>query len=264
MSWPSVRRGDLMTEVRSRAAGTAVGDATTALLGAAIVCVMVAIGVLRTGDPGVSSGSAVVLTASLGGLLGLAIVAGAGVSLVRRRDRWSGPADRVTLARGVLIAGCATLAVPVVTGVLPARSWPLVILAVPALALDAVDGKVARRTGTSSEAGGKLDGEMDAAILLVLSLAASRSLGWWVLGIGLMRYAFFAAGYVRRSLQRRLEFSQFRRAVAAVQGIMLAVGLAPAIPLFVATACVALALALLTMSFGKDVVHLELEHRRRT
>jgi phosphatidylglycerophosphate synthase len=252
-----------VTEVRARAAGTALEDAMTASLAAAIVCVTVAIGVLRTGASGASSAYAAALTTGLGGLFGLAIVAAAGASLVRRRDRWSGPADRVTLARGVLIAGCATLAVPVVAGVLTARSWPFVLLVVPALALDAVDGKVARHTGTSSAAGGKLDGEVDAAILLVLSVAASRSLGWWVLGIGLMRYAFFAAGYVRRSLQGRLEFSQFRRVVAAVQGIMLAVGLAPAIPLPAARACVALALALLTVSFGKDVVHLELEHRRR-
>ena len=50
---------------------------------------------------------------------------------------------------------------------------------------------------TATAAGGKLDGEMDAAVLMVLSLAATRSLGVWVLGIGLMRYAFFAAGHLR-------------------------------------------------------------------
>jgi hypothetical protein len=105
---------------------------------------------------------------------------------------------------------------------------------------------------------------MDAAILLVLSLAATRSRGWWVLGIGLMRYAFLAAGLARRSLREPLQFSQFRRVVAAAQGVSLAVGLTPSVPPELATACVGLALGLLTVSFGKDVVRLELQRRQRT
>ncbi len=246
------------TDTRAEAAGTALADAWAAALAAALVCLVVGTAVV------VATGPTAVPATSLGALLGLVIVAGAGASLVHRPGRWSGPADRVTLARAVLIAGCATLAVPVLVGVLPARGWPLVALVVPTLALDAVDGAVARRTGTSSEAGRTLDGEMDAAILLVLSLAATRSLGWWVLGIGLMRYAFLVAGHARRSLQERLEFSQFRRVAAAAQGVSLAAGLTPAVPPAAATACVGLALALLTVSFGKDVVHLELRRRQRT
>jgi phosphatidylglycerophosphate synthase len=251
-----------MIEARVRTAGNALGDAMTASLAATVVCGAAAIGVLRLGDQAAARGAGAALAVGLGVLLGLVIIGAAGVSLVRRRDRWSGPADRVTLVRGVLIAGCATLAVPVVTGVLTPRNWPLVLLLVPALALDAVDGKVARRTGTSSAAGGKLDGEMDAAILMVLSLAATRSLGWWVLGIGLMRYAFFVAGYVRPALRGHLDFSQFRRVVAALQGTMLAIGLTPVVPRPVGQGCVALALVLLTVSFGRDVVRLEVDQRR--
>ena len=72
----------------------------------------------------------------------------------------------------------------------------LVRLAAVALALDAVDGWVARRTGTVSELGARFDMEADAFLILVLSGFVADSLGGWVLAIGLMRYAFVAAGWV--------------------------------------------------------------------
>ena len=66
----------------------------------------------------------------------------------------------------------------------------LVALTVPALVLDAVDGRVARRTGTVTEFGGRFDGEVDAFLILVLSVAAAPTVGWWVLAAGVVRYAF--------------------------------------------------------------------------
>ena len=127
----------------------------------------------------------------------------------------------------------------------------------PALALDFVDGLVARRTGTSSDAGARLDMEMDAALLLVLSVIATQSLGWWVLAVGGMRYVFVAASWVRPRLAGELPFSSFRRVVAAVQGITLAVALAPVLPLPVARAAVTISLGLLVVSFARDVLWLE-------
>jgi phosphatidylglycerophosphate synthase len=174
-----------------------------------------------------------------------------------RAGRWSGPADRVTLARTVLIGGCATIAVLVLTDALPDRPWWLTVLVVPALGLDFVDGLVARRTGTSSDAGARLDMEMDAALLLILSIVATQSLGWWVLAIGAMRYAFVAASWVRPNLRHPLAFSSFRRVVAAVQGITLAAALVPVVPIPLARAAVAVSLALLLVSFTKDVLRLE-------
>ncbi len=243
------------------ATGTAGRDAAAGGLAAGFVCLVAAAVVVRTQE-GPAGGIPAGLAAGLGAVLGLSIVGAAGVSLLRRHDRWSGPADRVTLGRAVLAAGCAVLAVPVVTGVTTPRGWALVALLVPALALDAVDGAVARRTGTATAAGGRLDGEMDAALLLVASLAASRSVGVWVLAIGLMRYAFFAAGAVRPALRGRLAYSRFRRQVAGVQGGMLATALAPVVPVAGARTCAGVALVLLTISFGRDVVHLERRHRR--
>ncbi len=188
---------------------------------------------------------------------GLTLVAGAVASVVRRRPSFSGPADRVTLLRAVLAGGCATLIVLALWGSVPLRSWWLIVLAVPALLLDAVDGLVARRTGTASADGARLDMETDAILLLVLSVPAALTVGWWAALIGLMRYLFVAASWWRPALRAPLEFSQFRRVTAALQGAALAVALAPFVPVALATAVLAAALALLGASFGRDIVHLE-------
>jgi phosphatidylglycerophosphate synthase len=238
---------EAIPELRARAAvaDTAVRDCQLAVLASLALCAAV---VTRAG-----AGPA----AAAGGALGIALVTVAAAHVARRPSRAYGPADRVTLVRGVLASACAALAVPVLAGELPARPWWLLALAVPTLLLDAVDGRVARRTGTSSPEGGKLDGEMDAAVLLVLSVAAVRPLGWWVLGIGLMRYAFAVVGWVRPGWQARLPFKQSRRVVAGLQGGALALGLSPVVPVPLGQLLVGAALALLTWSFGQDVVWLE-------
>jgi phosphatidylglycerophosphate synthase len=231
-----------------RAPGTAVRDSTVAVAASVVLCAALADGI----------GPAPVTVA--GAVAGIGVVAVAGAAVMARTARWSGPADRVTLTRAVLIGGCAAIGVPILTGALPPRPWWLIVLLVPALVLDAVDGLVARRTGTSSAAGARLDMEIDAALLLVLSLIAIRSLGWWVLAIGGMRYAFALAGHLRPHLRNPLPYSRFRRVVAGLQGALLAVGLAPVVPLPLARAVVAVALTLLVVSFGRDVIWLE---RRR-
>src|SRR3954463_4321431 len=68
-----------------------------------------------------------------------------------------GPADRVTLGRAVLVGGVPALAV---AGAAPGPVFAG--LASVALVLDAVDGKVARRTGTCSRLGARFDMEVDA------------------------------------------------------------------------------------------------------
>ena len=78
----------------------------------------------------------------------------------------------------------------------------LAALTTVALILDAVDGKVARRTGTSTPLGARFDMEVDAFLILVLSVYVAMSLGPWVLLIGVMRYAFVAAARVAPVAQR--------------------------------------------------------------
>ncbi|MBW0117031.1 CDP-alcohol phosphatidyltransferase family protein, partial [Pseudonocardia abyssalis] len=86
-----------------------------------------------------------------------------------------GPADVVTLARAALVGGVLAL---VVHGAGPV---PIVVVASVALVLDAVDGRVARRTGTVSALGARFDMEVDAVLLLVLSVHVATLLGPWVL-----------------------------------------------------------------------------------
>jgi phosphatidylglycerophosphate synthase len=129
----------------------------------------------------------------------------------------------------------------------------LVAFATVALILDAVDGQVARRTGTASDLGARFDMEVDAFLILVLSVYALHTLGAWVLAIGAMRYAFVAVGWALSWMRGPLPRRYWRKVVAATQGIVLAVVAADVLPVVVETTAVALALALLVEAFGRDV-----------
>jgi phosphatidylglycerophosphate synthase len=195
----------------------------------------------------------------LAGLCAGALVTAAAVgSVLRRIPRFSTPADRVTLLRAVLVALCAVVAVP---QLLAGRGTDLLlpVLGWVAFLLDGVDGAVARRTGTASPAGARFDAATDAALVLVLSVAAAAVAGYWTLAIGGMYYVFVAAGFFRPHLRAALPPSFSRKAIGAFQPFALLVGLLPGIPL--ATVFPALALALLTFSFTRDVVQLETRHR---
>lgn len=194
------------------------------------------------------------------GLCAGALVTAAAVgSVLRRMPRFSTPADRVTLLRAVLVALCAVVAVPeVFTG----RSGLLVpVLGGVAFLLDGLDGAVARRTGTASQVGARFDAATDAALVLVLSVAAVAVAGLWTLAIGGMYYVFVAVGFFRPHLRAALPPSTSRKVIGASQPLALLVALIPGIPW--ASALPALALALLTFSFARDAVQLETRHRYR-
>ena len=123
-------------------------------------------------------------------MLALAVVRGA----ARSGRETLGPADVVTLMRALLGCAAAALTTELLLGH-PATPALLAVV-VPALVLDAVDGRVARRTGTTSAFGGRFDGEVDAFVILVLSMAVAPVVGWWALGAGAARYAFGGAGRV--------------------------------------------------------------------
>src|SRR3954471_15414571 len=129
-----------------------------------------------------------------------------------------GPADKVTLVRAVLTAGVAGYAA---ASVVSGGAFPVAaLLAAVALPLDAVDGWVARRTGTCSARGARFDMEVDAALILALSVLLVRPLGAWVLTVGLMRYAFGLAGLVLPWLTAPLPAQRSRKAVAGAQGVV--------------------------------------------
>lgn len=162
-----------------------------------------------------------------------------------------GPADRVTLARGLLVGGVTAL---VADHAGEGVSATVVTFAAVALALDFVDGQVARRTGTSSALGARLDMEVDAFLILVLSVHVALALGPWVLAIGAMRYVFVAASWVLSWLRADLPPSYARKIVAAMQGIGLVVAASGVVPH--GGALVGFALAALMWSFGRDSVWL--------
>lgn len=165
-----------------------------------------------------------------------------------------GPADWVTLARATLVGGVAALAVESFTRPVPVGV--LFALAAVALLLDGVDGQVARRTGTASPLGARFDVEIDAFLVLVLSVYAAHQMGAWVLAIGLARYGFLAAARVLTWLRQPLPPRFWRKVVAATQGVALAVAAAQLLPHPLLLAGLAAVLVLLVESFGRDVVWL--------
>ena len=127
------------------------------------------------------------------------------------------------------------------------------LLASAALALDFVDGQVARRTGTVSALGARLDGEVDAFLMLALSVAVAPVVGAWVLAIGGARYAFLGAGWLFAWLRAPLPRRDWRKVVTAVAGIALTTAAAEVMPVPATRVVLAVALALLAESFGRDV-----------
>ncbi|GIJ76327.1 Phosphatidylglycerophosphate synthase [Micromonospora phaseoli] len=195
-----------------------------------------------------------------GWLAGLAYGAVTCLALVRGlrhagSDRL-GPADWVTMGRGLLVGGVTALIADALIGGRPAPVAVLVAMTTVALALDAVDGKVARRTKTVSALGARFDMEVDSFLVLMLSLYVAPSVGVWVLAIGVMRYAFLAASWALPWMDLQLPPRYWRKVVAAVQGIMLAVAASQVLPGLVTTIVLVTALGLLVESFGRDVTWL--------
>ncbi|MGH3507590.1 MAG: CDP-alcohol phosphatidyltransferase family protein [Nocardioidaceae bacterium] len=162
-----------------------------------------------------------------------------------------GPADRVTLARLVLTCGVAALAAASLAQ--GGRGVALlVMLATVAQLLDSVDGRVARRTSSVSELGARFDMETDAFLILVLSVYVADAMGWWVLAIGLARYAFLAAGWVWPWLRGTAPPRYWCKVVAVLQGAVLTLVVAGPLPALWETGLVTMALVLLTESFGRE------------
>lgn len=171
-----------------------------------------------------------------------------------RPFRGLGPANRVTLGRAALAMPVLALALQPGPLDTTARWWIIAVSTVVML-LDGVDGRVARRTGTETPFGARFDMELDAALLMALSVLVWRDgrVGAWVLLIGLMRYGFVAASWRVPALARELPASARRKIVCVVQGVVLLVALGPIVPPAVALAACAFGLAALAYSFAVDV-----------
>jgi phosphatidylglycerophosphate synthase len=193
-----------------------------------------------------------------GWITGLAagLAAGALIAVARTRSDEPSlhPADWVTLTRAILAAGVAGLVADSFSRSVSITA--LVTLSISALVLDAVDGQVARRTNSATPLGARIDGEVDAFLILLLSIAVSQTYGAWVLVIGAARYAFLLAGWLIPWLAAPLPARYWRKVVAAVQGIVLTVAVSGQLDRLVGMMVVAGALLLLAESFGRDVIWL--------
>jgi phosphatidylglycerophosphate synthase len=198
-----------------------------------------------------------------GAAYGITLCVALAVGLRRAGMRTMGPANLVTFARALMIGGVTAMVVSSISR--PAHLAGLVTLIGVALALDGVDGQVARRTGSTSRLGARFDMEVDAFLILVLSVFIAGTFGWWTIAIGAFRYAFVAASWIAPWLTAPLPPRFSRKVVAAVQGVVLVVATAHLLPYPIALAAVVAALASLTWSFGRDIVWLaRAEQARRT
>jgi phosphatidylglycerophosphate synthase len=181
----------------------------------------------------------------------VAMMAALARGLARGRGERLGPASWVTLARATLAVGVAALVADSF-----ARDTPVALLATlaaVALALDLVDGWLARRTRTASALGARFDGEVDAFLILALSVYVAAALGAWVLAIGAARYLFGVGEWLLPWMRAPLPPRRWRRVVAAMQGIVLTVAAAGVLPRAPMQALLVAALAGLAASFGQCV-----------
>lgn len=178
------------------------------------------------------------------------------VSAVRHLDAVSfGAANGVTLGRGALTLLLVALLGEAATVPL---AWLVVALAVVAVGLDGVDGKLARSRGQASAYGARFDMETDALLILVLAALVWQyeKAGAWILFAGLLRYLFVVASYGAPWLSEPLPPSTRRQAVCVVQIVSLIGAVAPIVPAPWSAALAAAGLGALVWSFGLDGIWL--------
>jgi phosphatidylglycerophosphate synthase len=166
-----------------------------------------------------------------------------------------GAANQITTVRALLVSLVAgVVGEPRTVGVAAAAT----AVAVAATMLDGVDGWLARRHRTASDFGARFDMEIDALLILALSLLAWRfgKAGAWVVLSGALRYAFVAAGFVWSWMRAPLPPSLRRKAVCVMQIAGLTAAVAPIVAPQASAIVAALCLAALAWSFLVDTLWL--------
>jgi phosphatidylglycerophosphate synthase len=165
-----------------------------------------------------------------------------------------GPANTVTLIRFAL----ATILVAALIAPRETAPWAVPALAAVALALDGVDGWLARRTGLVSPFGARFDMEVDCVFALALALLVFESgkVGPWVLALGLARYAFWGASLAIPWMSGPLPERRSRKTVCVAQIVTLIALVSPALEAPLAPMLAAAMLGCVTWSFVVDIRHL--------
>ena len=166
-----------------------------------------------------------------------------------------GYANLITAVRLLLVACVAAL---LTVSDLRLAGWLAVVLSTIAACMDALDGPIARRTGTESAFGARFDMEVDALLIMVLALLAWwwDKAGAWVLLSGLLRYLFVAGGWLLPWLRQPLPPSLRRKTVCVIQIVGLIIVLGPIVTPPLSTWLAAIGLAILGYSFVVDTLWL--------
>ncbi len=236
-------------ERAARSAQRVPAGATLAVAFGGAAAVLAAFALAR----GLSLGNAVVWRAAAGVLVcgGLLLA----MTSQHLRARSFGAANGVTLIRGALTVLLAAL-IGAPDG--DALGWTVVAVAVIAVALDGVDGRLARSRNEATAFGARFDMETDALLILVLAALVWQfdRAGIWILAAGLLRYAFVVASYPLPWMERALPPSRRRQAVCVLQIASLIGALVPGVLPPWSSAVALVGLALLVWSFALDVVWL--------
>ncbi len=133
-----------------------------------------------------------------------------------------------------------------------------VVAGAVATALDGVDGWLARRTNMASVFGARFDTEVDALLILALSILTWRhgKAGAWVLASGLLRYVFLAAGWFAPWLNGPLTPTFRGRTICVVQIVVLLIAMLPTVRPDVSSPIAAGGVAVLAYSFAVDTLRL--------
>lgn len=213
-----------------------------------------ALGDLAAAEPWLAAGGA-----GVAALAGLALVLRALAAGAYPHARL-GPGNVLTLLRGAGVAALAGLALALAAGGAwgPQAGWAAVGLAAVLVALDGIDGRAARASGTASAFGARLDVETDLALMAVLAVLAWQSgqSGPWVLALPLFRPAWLLAGRIWPHLAAPLPPRARRSRVAGVQYAGQVAILAPALPADLAGAVAAALVVVVTVSFLIDLAWL--------
>ncbi len=166
-----------------------------------------------------------------------------------------GSANQITTVRALLVVLVVSL---IGEPQVPALAASAAAASVVVTLLDGVDGWLARRYRIASDFGARFDMEIDALLILALSVLAWQfgKAGAWVVLSGALRYMFVAAGAMWGWLLAPLPRSRRRQTVCVLQIAALTLAVVPAVPVFVSAPLAAVALAALVGSFLVDTLWL--------
>lgn len=193
--------------------------------------------------------------AKAGAAFAIMMLVAAGFRRARHPRTHFGLANQITTVRALLVALVVGAIGEPANAVTAAMT---VVVSLLAILLDGVDGWAARRTESSSEFGARFDMEVDALLILALSVLVWQhgKAGAWVIASGLIRYVFLAGGVLAAWLHAPLPPSRRRQTVCVVQIVGLMLALTPTIAPPASALLAATALAALCYSFAVDTLWL--------